>query len=263
MKIRIDEVPGKFFFVVEHDANNSSVIFDSPYYYDFLANPWANDFSYLFEPLNTFWASLSGESQSAIMTIYAELRTAIDNAVAEPHHLTDTIPALIAELHAYNSVDNIVRWINTVTYWRNLKVYTPLDCGQVLYDPEEYKQLIALIISMKAVMPIWHAYQIKAQEAVGLVLPEANAYRRIMAGSSVKKSPAMEKLKAFVQIHLDKCPSRDDAGFFSVGEQDVLEVVTGALLMRRAVLMEASSEYTTDLLRDMHSYLNYILKISK
>lgn len=165
----------------------------------------------VFEEINQFWESLPLTTQGRIFEIYKSIQIAYDS-FANRQELTDFLTNCSTELLEIHNLEIISDWlsfrssINIPTsfveeYVHSIDSNTSRD---KTYTRADYKDLVALSLCMRCMIPIWSDYINHTKDDTGNEFKEFYAFQLIRY-SRVLNSSAMIKLRTYIEsLTVDK-----------------------------------------------------------
>lgn len=197
--------------------------------------------------LNQYWSRLSPDQHDKMFALYEEIYKALDR-FDDLEKLTIALQKLIADLlDNYHSEEQMNHWVN---FYSNLIIPASISDAveftsgspttrDKTYLVSDYKNLIGLSITLRAILPIWGEFISRTKKECGTAFKEYHA-KRLLNYSSIDKCEAMRKLKKYVELQLPTDRSIDSAIIGGIGSEDYPNWVLARVLIRRLCVGDIS-----------------------
>lgn len=125
--------------------------------------------------INKYWASKSQMVQSTIFDLYRQINNAIET-IEDTKVLDRQLTYLIGQLYQYHPYDDILAYVRM----SDIKIpqMTNKNEGyiqELTYRTDDYVGLLALVLAMKPMVPIWASYMQAIKNEIGGSLKEYRA----------------------------------------------------------------------------------------
>lgn len=159
----------------------------------------------VFSQINQYWESLPDEVQDKIFDIYDRIHQGFGNLM-NSQDLIEYISTLVADLMSYHDLETMKDWIS---FNSNIVIPDVFDTEykhsidnntsrEKTYIRSDYVKLVALSLSLRAMIPVWGEYISNIRHNVGNAFKEYYAFR-LLGKSNIIQSPSMEKLKFYIE----------------------------------------------------------------
>lgn len=194
----------------------------------------------IFEQINGYWSKLPMAIQDKIFNVYQRIRTAFDS-IWDTSKLTQALYGLVKELYTYHSLGDVRHWVDfhsNLTIPRSVSLDTYVESRDTpgsrerTYLKEDYRWLVVLSISMRAMLPVWGEFIHLTKKDTGTTFKEYYAYK-LLAHSSISASEPMERLRVYVEHSLPQDKSKAAAILGGLSSEDFPIWVLGLVVIRR------------------------------
>lgn len=193
----------------------------------------------VFEQINAYWQQLTVEQQDYIFSIYQSISDEF-NSIGSQTTVNDSLSEKTIQLIDAHPLQSIADW---VTYRSNIVVSSSFDdtykhsvdlntSQEKTYTKQQYLGLVHLSLLLRVMIPIWGQYISEVRRDTGTRFKEYCAFQ-LLTRSSIMKSPAMEKLKLYVEniVNADKYdPNKILEG---INSEDYSEWLLAMICVRR------------------------------
>jgi hypothetical protein len=164
----------------------------------------------LFDELNAYIATWSDERQDKLWDIYVEIVHNLQDSNINSETLTSNLSHLVAEIYKLATYENL----KTFVYRADLQLPDDLSDTYQEYGPRgrnyrertyiknEYKELVALALGLRFMIPIWGMY-------IVLILPRNGNYYKeseavdLLEEAGVKTWPPYTRMEEYVAASVD------------------------------------------------------------
>lgn len=195
----------------------------------------------IFEQINGYWAYLAPEKQSQIFAVYRRIWEVFQTTEGQ-QDLTRLLYPLVRELYLYHDLVDLRHWIDyhsdiMIPHDPNLKdEYVESHETQYTrvrtYLKEDYRWVIAMCLSFRAMIPVWGEFIAKVQDEVGTNFKEYYAFQ-LLAYTNIEHSEPMERLRRFVEESLPADKSKAAAIYGNLGSEDFPTWMLALVCVRR------------------------------
>ncbi len=158
----------------------------------------------IFEHLNEYWNQLPVDKQDYIFGIYKRIRM-VFNSVSHRVNLALDLNKLCIELIDAHNLDEVYDW---VLFKSNIVIPAVFESEyQYSYDKQgsrdqtyvrsDYTKLIAMIIAIRSMIPVWGEYIGQTKHEAGTTFKEMGAFQ-LITNSSIMTSQPMLKLSVYL-----------------------------------------------------------------
>jgi hypothetical protein len=162
----------------------------------------------IFGYLNEYWATLKEEEQDYLFNVYVQIRLAF-NQIVNRHQLNSALNKLCVELVDRHSFDRVYEW---VLYSAQIQIpanfeqeykysYDQQGSREQTYIRSDYTKLIAMVIILKSMIPIWGEYMLQGKDMSGNDYKEYYAFH-LISGAQIMQTEPMHKLMLYVECTL-------------------------------------------------------------
>jgi hypothetical protein len=205
-----------------------------------------NERSAIFDHINKYIASMSGDSQDKIFAIYENIINIFDT-VPDLEETKQKLIKEVKELYKYFQYDDVANWMKynsrdiVLPSTKHIRtVYNEADdrnhTKDKTYILSDYVDLIAMIVQLRPMIPIWGEYIKNYAGAIGTTFKEFSAYE-LLIGSGVLESRAMEKLETYVRVVTPK-EGNNEAIVEFISSEDYPVWNLALLLVRKVCLFD-------------------------
>lgn len=230
------------------------------------------DFQFdIFEQINGYWAQCQPQTQDDIFEIYGKIYDVFQK-VWDIGVRIATLRPLIADLMEYHPQEDIFMWA-----WSRANIVVPPSIHRTFdtsgnmagtlertYLDEDYRWLVALSISLRAMFPIWRQFTTDIRREAGTIFKEYQAYQ-LLALSSVAKCASMERLMVFIRHTIPKDRHNDAAILVGISSEDIPNWVLSVTVVTRLCCADVrginQSPSTTTTITTLPAFLyNFIIQ---
>lgn len=194
----------------------------------------------IYEHINAYWAQLSEERQTAIFNVYKDIFNIFEVTYAAPK-LQQQLFNPVARLMELHKLDDIKMWSDFTK-----TIFIPSDLAAVFNDSSEnkstpertylrsdYSWLVAMIIALRAMVPVWGAFVDRTEKEIGVNFKEYEAFQLLAFSREVMESIPMQKLKAFTAQNIWPEKEKSSAIWGHVSSEDFPTWILGLVVIRR------------------------------
>lgn len=209
----------------------------------------ANENYDIYEHINAYWASLPEDRQTAIFNIYREIHDIFDVTYAAPK-LQEQLFKPIARLMDLHRLDDVKFWTDFTPM-----VFIPSDLAEVYRDSsenkitpertylrEDYQWLVALILVLRSMIPIWGAFIERTEKEIGVNFKEFMAFKLLVYSDNVMESIPMLKLRAFTAQNIWPEKEKSSAIWGHVSSEDFPDWILSLVVVRRLSTVDMRGE---------------------
>ena len=230
------------------------------------------DFQFdIFEQINGYWAQCQPSTQDEIFKIYEKIY-GVFQSIWDIGVRTAALRPLIRDLMDYHPQEDIFMWA-----WSRANIVVPPSIHRTFdtsgnmagtlertYLDEDYRWLVALSISLRAMFPIWRQFTTDIRRESGNIFKEYQAYQ-LLALSDVASCKAMERLMVFIRHTIPKDRHNDAAILVGISSEDIPNWVLSVTVVTRLCCGDVrginQSPATTTQITTLPAYLyNFILQ---
>lgn len=190
--------------------------------------------SEMFRDINDYWRWRSVEEQADIFQSFRKIREVL-GIVFDPNVLFRVINKEVINIAKYHPIDLVDHWVRTrsnIRFPDNLKdEMDERDRPEQTYLRDDYRQMTALTVILKFMLPIWSEYTMlklgmreNMQEVVSMAL---------LQRSGIEESPPFQRFRVFV----DYIASDNDPGMRNIlegiGTLDMPEWIFSLMMVER------------------------------
>ena len=213
--------------------------------------------------INAYWAYLPVHRQEKIFGLYAALAACLQ-AQSDIQPMIEGLQPLVAQLCEQHSLEEVGHWI---TYASDISVpsvfheeYQQTDekarPRERTYIRSDYKDLSALALALRTLVPVWGEFIKKMAPETGNVFKEYRAFQ-LLAQTPLMHSVPMEKLRTYVNRNIQMEKPMASAIMRGVGSQDYPAWLLGLVVVRRVCVGDLSNTNPkTNLVTFIHNFLS-------
>lgn len=225
-----------------------------------------NDNPEIFEEINSYWSTLPKASVDAIFAIYQTIRDFFDSENGfDLVSLTHNLTAPIEGLCKYHALTDLRHWID---FKSNLVM--PHDLNETFdenspdnrgtrertYLREDYRQLLALALATRFMLPIWGEFISRTRNVTGSTYKEFYA-SKLMMRSSIGHSEAMARLRVYIEQSIPADKSKTPAVLGGIGTEEFPDWMLGLILVRRMTVLDMRGlQPETNLVKAIYRYVH-------
>lgn len=199
----------------------------------------------IFEQLNEFWARQPPEKLNAIYNIYYRIKRAFYET-DDMTSLTRDLQPLVAELLSYHDLEDIIHWID---FHSNIRwpasmseKFDPAETTRTpdkTYLKQEYKELVAMSIALRAVVPVWGEFLYRTKRSSGTTWKEFYSFL-LLSKSKLYHGETMAKLRRYVESNIPSDKAMPGAIIGGISSEDFPTWVLALVVVRRVVIGDIS-----------------------
>lgn len=229
-----------------------------------------------FDQLNAYWASLPEAKQELIFQAYKEAFDVFENSEGLSALMTGLSPLIqrLIDLHKYEEVNHWVRMYSTIGIPKDARVYQTLAENvqkgeqfgsqewprESTYLIDDYWGLIVLILTLRALYPIWGRFMSTITDDIDTTLKEFYAFK-MLSKTSLMKADNFKKLEAYVRHYVPQEKVKNSAVAGYVSTEDFVSWMFGLVLVRRLSLLKFDgSNPQFSLVSSIWSFINQTMK---
>ena len=199
----------------------------------------------IFEQINLYWKTLSEDHQQRIFDIYQKIYNDFTDIVINNHSLFNILASSVSELMNEHDLKHIENWLTldymlkvpksfTADYVESIETNTSRD---KTYTSKDYKELMALSVLMRTMIPIWGEYIFLTGKEFGTSYKTFQAFK-LLFKSYIMETPAMEKLSTYVKITANKDNNKQHSILEGVSSEDYDIMMTSIVVVRRLCIAD-------------------------
>lgn len=213
--------------------------------------------------INQYWAGLNTTTQDEIFQAFSVIRNTLED-VFETTALTKQLIPQIKDLFDYHPLADIEHWI----HWKSdIIIPTKFEEAYVVddmkpgnrdktYTRPDYSQLVALAIQLRLMIPIWGEYIYRTKGDTGTNFKEYHSFQ-LLSSTDTMESPAMEKLRTYVDANIQKDKSIDVHILNGIGSEDYSMWMLSLVIVRRLCIGDITgSNPITNLVTFIFNYVS-------
>lgn len=226
-------------------------------------SPGTNTYD-IFEHINAFWAYQPKPTQDRIFAIYKAIRNQFD--VFTPiDTLTEFLYNAVRDLLDLHAIEKVRHWVDF-----HSNIVLPAKAGLLdniegdndaqrtperTYLKEDYRQLIALTVALRSMIPIWGEYIFRIRKETGATFKEYYSLL-LLSRSSIFHSEAMEKLRVYVEHSIPPEKSKSAAIFGGLSSEDFPIWMLAQVVVRRLAVGDIRGvDPTSSLVTFIYKYI--------
>lgn len=166
----------------------------------------------LFKHINEYWASLSDADQDAIFNIYERIAAAFEATDFDfvASDLDAQLTQLVAELFKYHTLDAVKMYVQLrsdilipgpsvlpVEYIHGTLQNDKNHSREKTYIRDDYVDLVAMIIQLRIMIPIWSMYILRTRKIYGTSFKEYYAFGLLQHSCFMNEAP-VRKLYQYI-----------------------------------------------------------------
>lgn len=191
------------------------------------------------EYINLYWASLQPVKQERIFETYVKIRAAFEDHYSTGPLCIALMP-LVKQLYDQHEIEDIRRWMSFHT---DIRVPADVEDTYVhsderpfsrerTYTKPDYYNLLALVLSMRAMIPIWGEFVYRTGSETGTAFKEYYAFG-LIAQAKIVDSGAMVKLREYIVGNLQPDQALPSIIIGGVGTEDHAQWALATLCVKR------------------------------
>lgn len=193
----------------------------------------------IFEQINGYWAQCHPKTQDEIFEIYAKIYD-VFQTIWDINVRVAALRPLVADLMDFHPQEDIFMWA-----WSRANIVVPASIHRTFdkngtmagtlertYLDEDYRQLVALSISLRVMFPIWRQFTADTRRESGNIFKEYQAYQ-LLALSEVAQCKAMNRLMVFIRHTIPKDRHNDAAILVGISSEDIPNWVLSVTVVTR------------------------------
>lgn len=217
----------------------------------------------LTEHINQFWARLRPEVQQKIFDAYEEIHSVLSSRT-DARGLTIDLLEPIAKMMDLHDDQAIKDWIaihSKIQEPHDIKDEfsasddSPSKTPEKTYTTPEYRDLIAMALAQRAMVPVWGAFMFRTKEEIGNDWKEYAAFK-LLNNTKMMKSAAMQKLAVYVEKNLIRDEPLVAAIMGGVSVDEYPKYLLGRTVLRRVCVGDIDArDQLTHLVKYIFNYL--------
>lgn len=222
----------------------------------------------VFEQINGFWRDrLTEAEQEAVFNIYKECWLAFEN-MGKTENLTMKLYHYVQKLYEYHPLEVLGPYLN---FYQQLRIPESVtrasqQQGEVsfssdrTYGPDDYIGLRTLSVALRVMIPIWGQFIYSTKGQISNTFKEMEAYQ-LLAYTNLASSPAMEKLRVFVEKSVPPEKSKASSILRGLASDDFPIWMLGLVLVRRLSVGDVRGiDPTSNLITFIFRYIDHKAK---
>lgn len=200
----------------------------------------ANENYDIYEHINAYWASRPEDYQLAVFNVYKEI-SEIFEVTFDASKLQEKLFKPVARLMELHKLEDVKFWTDFTPM-----IFVPSDLSEEFQQSSEnkstpertylrvdYQWLVALILSCRAMTPIWGAFVERTKDEVGVNFKEYAAFQLLAYSKGIWDSIPMQKLRAFTAQNIWPEKEKSSAIWGHVSSEDFPEWILSLVVVRR------------------------------
>lgn len=198
--------------------------------------------------INDYWSRIPESRQDLIFEFYQSIHTKLDE-IDDNHRLDERLIPDLQALMQLHPNEEMLLWIekhSNVKITREIKEF--YDSGfpkEITYIRPEYKDLLALVLRSRVLLPIWAVYIAKVKEDYGVAFKEYLA-AALLESTDYVDSAGYERLYVYVRHHVDASSRSIAAALANLGSVAVPDYVIAMAVVRKLTTCELPNEDEPD-----------------
>ena len=224
----------------------------------------------IFQVINSYWESLSDETQTNIFDIYNNVFNTLCSANEINNQITlrKLITAEVTKLLKLQNFDNIARWM---AYKSNIIIPTHLDNEYIdsidkpgsrnrTYLISDYIDLVCLSILLRSMVPIWGEYMSLISNDMGNSLKEYYAFQ-LLNDSDILNHKVFDKLITFINCIAGKDLEHNSSVVKLLSSEDLLTWVLALTVIKKVCIADVSGvNPRANIVTYIHKFVTDIIK---
>lgn len=218
----------------------------------------------IFEHINAFWAYQTPQVQDRIFAVYKTIRSQFD--VFTPIDvLTEFLYNAVRELLDLHDLEKVRHWVDfhsTIVLPAKADLLDNIEgdkdsqrTPERTYLKEDYRQLLALTVALRSMIPIWGEYIFRIRKETGATFKEYYSLL-LLSRSAIFHSQAMEKLRVYVEHSIPPEKSKSAAIFGGLSSEDFPIWMLGQVVVRRLAVGDIRGlDPTSSLVSFIYKYI--------
>lgn len=215
--------------------------------------------------INGYWAKLPHARQEKIFGIFETIRNIFEDSSETGQLINDLLPQ-VKVLYDEHSLEEIGHYI--AFYASDIVVpptfadtYTPNEdrpsTREKTYTKPDYQALVTLALALRVMIPIWGEFIHRTKNETGTNFKEFYAFQ-LLSQTKLVGSPAMEKLKTYVENNIKSDKSMASAIVGGVGSEDYSGWLLALVLVRRLCIGDVGGfNELTNLVTFIYNFIIY------
>ena len=197
----------------------------------------------VFEHINRFWDDLPIIQQDRVFDIYKEIQEAYDmhlNRQALTDYITDHVTELM-DIHNLTTMNDWISFKTTITIPDKFVSDYVHDINNNLsrektYTRSDYKEIVALSLSMRCMIPVWGDYISTTRHDTGNDFKEFYAFQLLRKSYIINSQPIL-KLRTYIQ-HLTVDKHTPDNVLRGISSEDFVYWLLALLCVKRLTIAD-------------------------
>lgn len=198
----------------------------------------------VFDQLNGYWSSLSESTQDQLFKVYENIANEIGSAWSISS-MAEALIELSRQLMEFHHLEDIQSWLyatNAIILPGDLvaEYQHSVDHNtspEKTYTRREYMDLVTMSIALRAMLPVWGEYILHIRGEIGNDFKEFDAFN-LLNNSYIVQSPAMAKLKLYIERIIEKNPSPPDNVLNGITTADLPRWMLSLVVIKRLCLAD-------------------------
>lgn len=221
--------------------------------------------SLVFREINEYWATLPMSTQDAIWEIYKELYVAFDE-IKHFERLHTYVRKKVGELFTQMPYEQLLYFVQTRS-----KVKYPLDLrddygegapkGELTYLRREYVELVALLLQLRAMIPIWGGYINNTRDDLGTEHKDYQAGLLLKQSEVVNSAPWL-RLSRYIEAYLGETDLSLALNLSGITRANFPNWLMNVTIVKKLVIQElvnsGSVEEATNIMSKVYNYIRPI-----
>ena len=251
---------------IEHDGRKALLWDVSAYSRSRERSDASNDL--LFSEINRYFSQISTERQYRLYQLYEALREDLSTGYSM-NSLKKTLQARITTLYQLIPFDDIETWVRRDSDIRipsTFKVvHGPDDLIDQTYTRQDYQQLVALAVALRAMVPIWGEFVKASRDYAGNLHKELEGLR-LLYYSDLSESPPMKRLLAYIEATAGSQQKTGPSlatlmGEGAIGSSEMPDYLLAITVVRRlAVCAISGIDDSINMITNIHQFITHNLR---
>lgn len=227
----------------------------------------------LYGEVNVFFSRMNDEDQQALFSVYQRLREVLHKPRIFTHH-RHAMRELTKEFYDIMRYEDVLQWIK---FYSEIPVpdnveqeYVQVDekpyTRMMTYVHEDYRKLQALVVLLRAMIPVWGDILAQEGKSIDTDWKETNLFK-FLGSSALMNCEPMEKLRFYTnnlyQTIYAKDKDLNDSGIFAgMSSHDMPVWILGYVVVRKIAVgvVGASEDRKTNLISSVYNIVDSKLK---
>lgn len=198
--------------------------------------------------INDYWSRIPAQRVQLIFDIYKDIHRKLED-IDDINRLNRSLIPDLEELLKQHPEHECLLWIekhSNVKITREIKEF--YDSGfpkEITYIRSEYKDLLALVLRSRVLLPIWSVYVAKVKEEYGVAFKEYLA-ASLLESTDYIDSVGYERLYVYIRHHVSAAQRSMASVLANLGSVEVPDYVIAMAVVRKLTTCELPNENEPD-----------------